>query len=90
MNSLYVPAAPGVRLVFLGRLEDVAGASGIEVPLAATVEDLLTALEPALAAALREPRVKRAVNGVLLRDSDASIPLKAGDEVAFLPPVSGG
>ena len=36
-----------------------------------------------------DPRVKLAVNGILLQDTDAPV-LKEGDEIAFLPPVSGG
>lgn len=78
-----------LKLVFLGRLEDAAGADAREVPLAASVEAVLDALEPGLAAALRAPRVKRAINGALLRDGDAPV-LRDGDEIAFLPPVSGG
>lgn len=79
----------GIRLVFLGRLEDMAGAGERMVPAAGSIGAILDALDPALAEALREPRVKLAVNGVLLRDAEAPA-LKEGDEVAFLPPVSGG
>jgi molybdopterin synthase sulfur carrier subunit len=78
-----------LRLVFLGRLEDAAGGSERVVPLAPTIAGVLDALEPALAEALRDPRVKRAVNGALLRDG-AGPALHDGDEIAFLPPVSGG
>ncbi|PEQ12969.1 thiamine biosynthesis protein ThiS [Novosphingobium sp. PC22D] len=78
-----------LRLVFLGRLEDIAGCGDREVPLADSIDAVFDALEPELAAALRADRVKLAVNGVLLRDRDAPI-LRDGDELAFLPPVSGG
>jgi molybdopterin synthase sulfur carrier subunit len=78
-----------LKLVFLGRLEDAAGVAAREVPLAASVEEVLDSLEPGLAATLREPRVRRAVNGALLRDGDVPM-LRDGDEIAFLPPVSGG
>lgn len=78
-----------LKLVFLGRLEDAAGEGEREVETAATVEDVLATLEPDLAAALQAERVKLAVNGVLVRDRDAPV-LKDGDELAFLPPVSGG
>ncbi|WP_231568441.1 MoaD/ThiS family protein [Novosphingobium malaysiense] len=78
-----------MKLVFLGRLEDLAGGSSRKVPLAPSIDAVLDGLDPALASALREPRVKLAVNGILLQDTDAPV-LKDGDEIAFLPPVSGG
>ena len=50
---------------------------------------LLAALEPDLAAQLQGERVRWAVNGALA-SRDAAPALKDGDEIAFLPPVSGG
>lgn len=76
-----------LRLVFLGRLGDVAGAAEREVPDAATISALIDSLEPLLAAALSDPRVRYAVNGVV-SVRDAALP--PGAEVAFLPAVSGG
>lgn len=76
------------RLVFLGRLEDIAGGPEIEVsegPLA----EILAGLDPALALALTGERIRIAHNGTLVSES-GGIMLRAGDEVAFLPPVSGG
>jgi molybdopterin synthase sulfur carrier subunit len=78
-----------LKLVFLGRLEDVAGAAEREVETVDSVEAVLASLDPALAAALQADRVKLAVNGMLLHDRGAPV-LKDGDELAFLPPVSGG
>lgn len=78
-----------LNLVFLGRLEDVAGEAMMAVPLSPSINDVLAGLQPDLAEALRGPRVKLAVNGILLQDNDAPV-LRDGDEVAFLPPVSGG
>ncbi len=61
----------------------------IDVPAAApTVGDLRTALQsrfPELAEVL--PHVKVAVNNDYAADG---APLRAGDEVALIPPVSGG
>jgi molybdopterin synthase sulfur carrier subunit len=78
-----------LKLVFLGRLEDVAGGPEREVPTVASVEQVLAALDGELAAALKVDRVKLAVNGMLFHDPAAPV-LKDGDEIAFLPPVSGG
>ena len=76
-----------MRLVFLGRLEDLAGAAERAVapgPLGA----VLAGLEPALAGALAATSVRLALNGTLV--DRAGLLLAAGDELAFLPPVSGG
>jgi molybdopterin synthase sulfur carrier subunit len=78
-----------LTLVFLGRLEDVAGGGKRSVPLQPCVDAVLDSLEPELGKTLRASKVKLAVNGVLLRDTDAPV-LRDGDEIAFLPPVSGG
>ncbi len=79
-----------IRLVFLGRLEDVAGGSEREVnAVDATLGAVLQLLEPELSAALCGERIRLAVNGTLVADR-ASLALKDGDELAFLPPVSGG
>ncbi|MBW8755386.1 MAG: MoaD/ThiS family protein [Sphingomonadales bacterium] len=76
------------RLLFLGRLEDIAGGAEREVPGGALV-DVLSALDPDLAAALTADRVRLAVNGTLVSDR-AAVVLGESDELAFLPPVSGG
>lgn len=86
-SSGYVAA--GIKLVFLGRLEDVAGAGEMTVPVANSIPAIVAALDPGLAETLRGPRIKLAVNGILMSDADAPM-LKDGDEIAFLPPVSGG
>jgi molybdopterin synthase sulfur carrier subunit len=76
------------RLIFLGRLEDMAGTAGREVP-AGTLADILAALDGDLAAALTADRIRLAVNGILVADR-AAVVLGEDDELAFLPPVSGG
>ncbi|MEW9856056.1 MoaD/ThiS family protein [Novosphingobium sp. M1R2S20] len=78
-----------LKLVFLGPLEDLAGAPEREVASAPSVSQVLARLEPDLAAALSSARVKCALNGAIVHDRDAEV-LKSGDELAFLPPVSGG
>lgn len=78
-----------LKLVFLGRLEDAAGAPEREVAFAPSLTTVLAALEPGLAAELQGERIRWAVSGALVR-RDALPVLKEGDEIAFLPPVSGG
>ena len=80
-------------VVLLGKLADVAGAPTLAVPLPLTLpldwEGLKAALPPALAEALDDPRVRIAVNGALLPNK-TKLQAGAGDEIALLPPVSGG
>lgn len=82
------------ELLFLGRLEDVAGAAVMHVPLASAtpLKMLIGQLPSQLAAALGEPKIRLAVNGELVgaaREAGA-LTIADGDELAFLPPVSGG
>ena len=79
-----------VRVLFFGMLKDVAGKASDEVDLAegATVRALLAHYEsriPQLKESL--PVLALAVNQEYAR---VDTTLKAGDEVALLPPVSGG
>ncbi len=73
----------------LGRLRDAAGWREREMPLPATTHALIDQLaaDPALGEALRGRGVQVAVNKAVVRGDH---PLAAGDEVAFLPPMSGG
>jgi sulfur-carrier protein len=76
------------KLVFLGKLEDLAGTAELAVA-AGPLETILAGLEPALAVALLDERIRLAHNGELIAPS-GGIVLADGDELAFLPPVSGG
>jgi molybdopterin synthase catalytic subunit/molybdopterin converting factor small subunit len=79
-----------VRVLFFGRLKDIVGRAedATEVPEGSRVEDVfarymasfptLDKLRPSLAASINQELAGWAA------------PLRAGDEVAFLPPVSGG
>jgi molybdopterin converting factor small subunit len=78
-----------LHLVFLGRLRDLAGGPERQVASAAvgTVAALIASLEPQLADELASERVRVALNGTLASRACA---IADGDEIAFLPPVSGG
>jgi molybdopterin converting factor small subunit len=76
-----------IRLVLLGRLADVAG--GELAVEAGPWEAVLSALPLALQQVLAGTRWRMACNGALVGDASALV-LHAGDELALLPPVSGG
>ena len=75
------------RLVFLGKLADIAGAGEIAVAPGA-LQDILATLPAPLALALLDERVRMALNGELT--GQRAVVLGEADELAFLPPVSGG
>ncbi|MCB2065969.1 MAG: MoaD/ThiS family protein [Erythrobacter sp.] len=78
-----------VTLVFIGKLADLAGEGERQVPGPLHWADLPSLLDADLAAAVAGERTRVAVNGELLADKTA-LAAQDGDEVAFLPPVSGG
>ncbi len=78
-----------VTLVFLGKLADLAGSAERQVPAPLDWRGLLGALDGPLGEAVRNEKTRLAVNGELLADK-TSLAAADGDEVALLPPVSGG
>jgi molybdopterin synthase sulfur carrier subunit len=78
-----------VRLVFLGKLADLAGASEKDVAGPLDWSGLLAALPGPLGEAAKGDKVRLAVNGTVLPDKSA-LAAGDGDEIALLPPVSGG
>jgi len=78
-----------VKLVFLGRLADLTGAAEREVAAPLDWPGLLDALQEELGGWLASDKVRLAVNGTLLADK-MELRAEDGDEVALLPPVSGG
>jgi len=78
-----------VTLVFLGPLADLAGTGRRIVTAPLDWSGLLASLEPALAREVAGERVHLACAGRVLSDKTA-LDARDGDEVALLPPVSGG
>jgi molybdopterin synthase sulfur carrier subunit len=83
-----------VKLVFLGRFGEIADARLTNlarpqgVHTLAQLQDWLAQSEPVLAEALAGARTQYAVNQVIVRDPGH--PISDSDEIAFLPPMSGG
>jgi sulfur-carrier protein len=80
-----------ITLKFFGKLGDLVGES-MEVPCekAVAVTDIINSLadsHPALYREITAPQVMVAVNQTIVAASHA---VHQGDEVAFLPPVTGG
>jgi sulfur-carrier protein len=76
-------------ILFFGRLQDAVGTRALKATLPAGVRDTesLRAWLGRDHPALREVSIRIAVNAEL-RPGNA--PLAEGDEIAFLPPMSGG
>jgi molybdopterin converting factor subunit 1 len=82
----------GTVLLF-GRLKDAFSAASIALPdgvaTAAELRARLVELNPDLGEMLRAKTVRIAVNQEMVAD-EAGTPVSAGDEIALLPPLSGG
>lgn len=82
----------GAVLLF-GRLKDAFGAPSIALPegagTAAELRALLISENPDLAETLRSKSVRIAVNQELVAD-EAATRISHADEIALLPPLSGG
>lgn len=78
-----------VRVIFLGKLADLAAAPDKDVAGPLDWAALLAALPGPLGEAVQRDKVKLALNGTVLSDK-ATLRAVDGDEVALLPPVSGG
>jgi len=78
-----------VTVVFIGKLADLAGEGEREVAAPLDWASFGEKLGVQIAAAAADERTKIAVNGEVLADKTA-LAANDGDEVALLPPVSGG
>lgn len=79
----------GVTILFLGPLHDLAGKQTLEVEAPLDWSGLLEAVGPEVAEQLGEQRVNVACAGKVLA-AKTKLNAEDGDEVALLPPVSGG
>ena len=83
-----------IRLVFLGKFGEVAPAGLTEISLPGAVRTLgdlqswLARQQPLLGQAMAATRTRLIVNQCVAHD--LSCPVADGDEIAFLPPMSGG
>jgi len=83
-----------IKLEFCGRLRPLAPPELRSIVKPASVSsirdlrDWLTAEVPLLGEELAAPLIKLVVNDAILHDLD--MPVRDGDEIAFLPPMSGG
>jgi molybdopterin synthase sulfur carrier subunit len=82
----------GTVLLF-GRLKDAFGAPSIPLPVgaatAAALRDMLAEANPDLASMLRSKSIRIAVNQTMVAD-EAAARISPSDEIALLPPLSGG
>ena len=82
-----------VKLVFLGKLrglarEDAEVALPADVATLAELKDWIARRDPDLGRAMAATQVQYVVNQCVVRDF--SLPIGRNDEIAFLPPMSGG
>ncbi len=78
-----------VRILFLGPLRDLAGEELRVASAPLGWEELLKEVGDLVAEQLRDDRVNVACAGRVLADK-TTLAAQDGDEVALLPPVSGG
>lgn len=81
-----------VKLVFLGKFGDIADLAEVALPEEVrTLSELkawLTRQQPLLGQAMAATTTRLVVNQCVAHDLSA--PVADGDEIAFLPPMSGG
>jgi len=84
-----VAIAVGIRIRFFARLREQAGVEteSIEVAPASTLADVYAALRGKHAALPEQGAVRAALNQEF---ADWNTTVASGDEVAYIPPVSGG
>ncbi len=81
-----------VKLLFFAQLKEAAGMAEMEInfPLPASLKQLLIQLEkstPSLHLIVQNKAIRIAINGTI---AEEEMLIQNGDEIAFLPPFSGG
>ena len=84
-----MPESAKVTVLFLGPLGDLAGKDSLDMDGPVDWQGLLDAVGAEVAAQLQLDRVNVACAGKVLADK-TKLQAKSGDEIALLPPVSGG
>ena len=74
-------------VLYFASLRDAAGVASEQVPAAGALDALYDALRARHGFALDRSRLRVAVDGEF---ADWQAPVRAGSEIAFIPPVSGG
>lgn len=81
------------QVLLFGRLKDAFGAAAIPLPpgaaTAAALREKLAEENPDFAGMLRARSIRIAVNQTLVSD-EAAVRISPSDEIALLPPLSGG
>ena len=78
-----------ITVLFLGPLRDLAGMESVELEAPLDWQGLLASVSSKVADQLRLERVHVACAGKVLADK-TTLQANEGDEIALLPPVSGG
>ncbi|KAF2347580.1 Molybdopterin synthase sulfur carrier subunit [Trinorchestia longiramus] len=92
MTELGLQAVP-VKLVFFAAARELSGCSESEINLSTptTAKKLFSEVLNKLPELQKiEKNVMVAINQVYIDDDTNQVSLRAGDEVAFIPPISGG
>jgi len=74
-------------VLYFASLRDAAGVASEQVPAGGALDALYDALRARHGFALDRGRLRVAVDGEF---ADWQAPVRAGSEIAFIPPVSGG
>ncbi|MFN0207966.1 MAG: molybdopterin converting factor subunit 1 [Planctomycetota bacterium] len=79
-----------IRILLFAGLREKAGTAEItlELPAKSTLAAARAAVEERMPNLLKNAKAAAAVNGAYVRDESRE--MNDGDEIAFLPPVSGG